>query len=249
MNRVKTKLQKGEVTIGSWIQLPNPSVAHIMGMAGYDWAAFDLEHGLISPEILPALCHALVLGGTVPFARVAQARSKDIKQALEAGCQGLIFPMIQSRQELEKAISWSCYPPYGTRGVGYSEANLFGKEFDRCVPDSVLDMVFVAQIENTAALESIEEILSVERLDAIIVGPYDLSASMGLTARFDHPDFLAAMDRIESAAKAAGIPMGTHIVQPAPEMLRQRIEDGHRFIAYGVDTVFLWRGAQRPESE
>lgn len=248
MNSVKTRLQNGEVTVGSWIQLPNPSVAHIMGKAGYDWAAFDLEHGLISPETLPALCHALARGGTVPFARVAQARPKDIKQALEAGCQGLIFPMIQNRQELENAISWSCYPPYGIRGVGYSEANLFGKEFDRCVPASALDLVFVAQIENTAAVESIEEILAVERLDAIMVGPYDLSASMGITAAFDHPDFRAAMDRIASAARAAGKPMGTHVVQPDPETLRRAIKDGQKFIAYGIDTVFLWRGAQRPDT-
>ena len=246
MNLVKKKLEQGQPTIGTWLQLPNVSVAEIIAQSGYDWVAIDLEHGSFSLEILSLICLALEQGNTVPFARIAQIQQKDIKQALDAGVKGLILPMICSSDELKNAISWACYPPYGTRGVGYSRANLFGKNFNQCVPESSRDLVLIAQIEHIRAVEALDEILSVNGLDGIIVGPYDLSASMQLTARFDHPDFISAIEKIEEKAKQYRIPMGIHIVQPDPEILQKKIKEGYQFIAYGIDAVFLYRASECP---
>lgn len=249
MTPVKKRLSSGKPTIGSWLQLPDISVAEIMGQAGYDWVAIDLEHGSFSTQSLPAICMALELGDTLPFVRVAQPVSKDIKQALEAGARGLIFPMISNAEELKKAIDWANYPPYGTRGVGYSRANFFGKNFSEQVPESSKDLVLVAQIEHIQAVQSLDEILVVDRLDAILIGPYDLSASMGLTAQFDHPDFIAVIKGIEEKARRHSIPFGLHIVQPDPDALSRRIEEGHQFIAYGTDAVFLYRSAECPQQK
>lgn len=246
MNIVKNKLKQGKPTIGSWMQLPNISVAEIMGQAGYDWVAIDFEHGSFSLEILTALCLALENGDTVPFARIAQAQQKEIKQALDAGVKGLIFPMINNAEELKRTISWASYPPYGTRGVGYSRANLFGKYFNELVPESVNELVLIAQIEHIDAVKKLEEILAVERLDGIIVGPYDLSASMNLTGKFDHPEFQSILCEIENTAKEFSIPMGLHIVQPDIELLKKKIEDGYQFIAYGIDALFLYNAAENP---
>lgn len=243
---IRQKLEAGSVSIGSWMQIPSADVAEIMGKAGFDWIVVDLEHGAFSRHTLPDILRALELGGTIPLARVAQPRQKDIKSALDAGAKGIILPMIESAQQLEEAISWACYPPKGTRGVGYCRANLYGKEFDPYVAGPANEILIVAQIENAAALQDLNAILAVKPLDAIIVGPYDLSASMNLTAQFEHPKFEEAMRDIHGKAKNASVPMGLHIVQPDREVLNEKIEAGYQFIAYGTDAVFLWQGAEFP---
>ncbi len=243
---IRDNLKNGKSTIGSWMQIPNTSVAEIMGQAGYDWVAVDMEHGHFSNAILPDIFRALELGGTVPFARVAQCHPKDIKQALDAGAQGIILPMIERKDQLEEGINWAYYPPKGTRGVGYSRANLFGKEFNKYIDRFCSKILVIAQIEHVRAVQELDAILSVSDLDAIMVGPYDLSGSMGLTAQFEHPDFLRVMDTILQKAKNNNVPMGLHVVQPNKEWLKAKITEGYQFIAYGIDAVFLYNSAERP---
>jgi 2-dehydro-3-deoxyglucarate aldolase len=230
VTHIKAALQQGTPSIGSWMQIPSTSVAEIMGQAGYDWVAVDLEHGNFSCETMPDIFRALELGGTIPLARVAQCHPKDIKQALDAGAQGVILPMVESKEQLEDAISWSFYPPRGRRGVGYSRANGFGKNFDFYVQNKAEDLLIVAQIEHIKVIQNLEDILSVKFLDAIMVGPYDLSGSMNLTAQFQHPDFLNAMYTISYKAKQYNIPMGTHIVQPDKVHLQAKLSEGYRII-------------------
>jgi len=243
---IKKKLKKGYPTIGSWMQLPDTSVAEIMGNSGYDWIAVDLEHGGFSRLILPDIFRSLLIGGTVPFARVAQTNPNDIKQALDAGAQGLILPMIKSGKQLEEAISNALYPPKGNRGIGYCRANLFGKDFDSYFENSK-DILLVAQIEHFQAVSSLDEILSVEGLDAIMVGPYDLSGSMDLTGQFENPQFLETMELIAAKASEYKVPMGAHIVQPDKHILESKVLEGHQFIAYGIDSVFLYNSSEKPK--
>lgn len=243
---IRQKLKAGDVSIGSWMQIPSADVAEVMGKAGYDWVAVDLEHGAFSQDNLPDVFRALELGGTVPFARVAQASKKDIKCALDAGAKGIILPMIEMAEQLENALSWAYYPPKGTRGVGYARANLFGQEFDLYVRESVRNTLVVAQIEHIEAVHNLGEILAAKSLDAIMIGPYDLSSSMGLTAQFEHPEFVETLRSIREKAKDAGVPVGLHIVLPDGEILKEKIEAGYQFIAYGTDAVFLWQGAACP---
>jgi len=243
---IRAKMRTG-ATIGAWMQIPSPEVAEIMGHAGYDWVAVDMEHGLFTRTGLADVCRAIELGGCVPFARVAEATKNEIKGALEAGAQGLIFPMIESRAQLDNAISWALYPDRGgSRGVGFCRANLYGKKLAAYREATAGDLILVAQIEHIRALEELPLILAHPRLDAIMVGPYDLSGSMGLTGCFDHPDFIAAMRRIQDACSRHGANMGVHVVNPNPAELAERVQQGYRFIAYGIDAVFLWRHAQRP---
>lgn len=245
INNIRSTLQEGKPSIGSWMQLPDPSVAEIMGRAGYDWVAVDLEHGTFSRQTLPGIFRALKLGGTLPLARVAQAHPKDIKQALDAGAQGLILPMIESGDQLVKAVSWALYPPQGTRGIGYCQANMFGKHFDAYLKSSAA-LLLVAQLEHIRAVQNLDEILSVEGLDAIMVGPYDLSGSMDLIGQFENPKFLKVMDTIFCKAKKNNIPMGLHVVQPDRGVLESKVIDGYQFIAYGIDAVFLYQSAEKP---
>lgn len=235
---IRAKLNAGGHSIGSWMQIPHPSVAEIMGQAGYDWVAVDMEHGAVSAHQLPDLYRALELGNTLPLARIAQGHPKDCKQALDAGAGGIIVPMIESAAQL-LAVRDACrWPPAGTRGVGFSRANLFGKHFEGYREEAQAPLL-VAMIEHHRAVVELEAILAVEGLDAILIGPYDLSASMGLTAQFDHSDFCATMEKIRTLAAANVIPAGVHVVAPSPEQLRQRLGEGYRFIAYSIDAAML----------
>jgi 2-dehydro-3-deoxyglucarate aldolase len=245
--QLRSRLRAGGVSIGGWMQIPHPSVAEIMGDAGYDWVALDLEHGAIGPHQLPDLCRALELGGTLPLARLAQGQSKDCKQALDAGVGGVIVPMIESAEQLREVCSFCCWPPSGRRGVGFSRANLFGKRFDAYREEAQAPFL-VAMIEHIRAVESLEAILQVRGLDALLVGPYDLSASMGITAQFTDPTFDAMLQRVRLLAQQHGVPCGVHVVQADRGELQRQLAAGYRFIAYSIDAVMLQSAAARPVS-
>ena len=238
INAIRQALASNQPSVGSWMQIPDASVAEIMGQSGYDWVAVDMEHGAISVHQLPDLFRALELGETLPLVRLAHGQRKDCKQALDAGAGGVIVPMVETAAQLIAVRDACRWPPAGTRGVGFSRANLFGEHFEAYREEAQAPFL-VAMIEHCRAVESLEEILAVEGLDAILIGPYDLSASMGLTAQFDAPAFIAAMERIRALCKQASIPCGLHVVMPDPEVLKQKINDGYRFIAYSIDAVFF----------
>jgi len=245
IKQIRQRLQSGGHSIGSWMQIPHSSVAEIMGQAGYDWVAVDLEHGAIGVQQLPDIFRALELGGTLPMARLAQGHTKDCKQALDAGAGGVIVPMVESAEQLEMVRDACCWPPAGSRGVGFSRANLFGKHFVAYAEEAQSPLL-VAMIEHVRAVGQLDSILRVKGLDAILVGPYDLSASMGLTAQFDHPEFKSVMARIRTETVDHSIPCGVHVVAPSPVELQQRLNEGYRFLAYSIDAVILAEGAARP---
>ena len=254
-SQMRQMLRQGKPLLGTWLQLPSPDAAEIIARMGYAWAAVDLEHGSFSRAQLPDMFRSLERWGTAPFARVACADMTLIKASLDSGARGLIFPMIAGREQLDRAIAWSLYPggaafPGGKRGVGFSRANVFGLDLDRHAdPATGLghDIVLVAQIEQAEALDQLDAIFSHPRLDACMVGPYDLSASMGLTGGFQEPLFLQAIARIEAKAREHGIGLGYHVVQPDPGVLRAKAAAGYSFLAYGIDAVFLRAGAAAPK--
>ncbi|MDR3320166.1 MAG: 2,4-dihydroxyhept-2-ene-1,7-dioic acid aldolase [Desulfovibrio sp.] len=257
---IRAMLAEDKATVGTWLQLPSSDVAELLARAGYDWVAADMEHASFSRASLPDIFRAVENGGAVPFARLPEVSKTAVKSVLEAGAQGLIFPMIESREQLDLAIDLATYPGQDDwrsageragdyRGVGYCRANAFGKDFDAYLDGMAPHIFFVAQIEHIRAVRNLDAILSHPRLDAIMVGPYDLSSSMGLTGRFDHPDFRAATAAIQAACERHNIRMGLHIVRPDTRELDRQIKNGARFIAYGIDAVFLWLGAERPRQE
>lgn len=245
IQQIRDRLRSDGHSIGSWMQLPHASVAEIMGQAGYDWVAVDLEHGAISVHQLPDLFRALELGGTLPLVRLAHGQPKDCKQALDAGAGGVIIPMVESAEQLIAVRDACRWPPAGSRGVGFSRANLFGKHFEAYREEAQAPLL-VAMIEHIGAVENLAEILLVEGLDAILIGPYDLSASMGLTARFDAPEFISTVDRIRALCNQHRVPCGVHVVKPDADALKQRLKEGDRFIAYSIDAVFLNNAAIFP---
>jgi len=244
--KIRNKLKNKLPSIGSWMQLPDQSVAEIMGNSGYDWIAVDMEHGAFSKNNLPGIFGAIASGGAAPFARVAIADSVCIKEALDTGAKGLIFPMIETGEQLETAVSNALYPPLGNRGIGFCRANMFGKNFEDYF-ENENNPIIVAQIEHKRAVENIDSILSVKGLDAIMIGPYDLSGSMDMTGDFENPEFVAVLKTIFDKAVEHGIAMGLHVVAPQKQKLKEKIDEGYQFIAYGIDAVFLYNASENPE--
>jgi 2-dehydro-3-deoxyglucarate aldolase len=245
ISKIREQLSSGLYSVGSWIQIPDASIAEIMGKSGYDWVAVDLEHGSVSVSQLPNLFRAIELGGTLPLARVAQGSTKDCKQALDAGASGIIIPMIESAKQLSEVISACRWPPSGTRGVGFSRANTFGKYFES-YSDEAQNPLIVAMIEHINAVNDLDEILNVEGLDAIFVGPYDLSASMGITGNFDEQEFVNTIEKIKRLCANRNVACGMHIVKPDKDLLKRRIAEGYQFIAYSMDSVFITTSAEIP---
>ena len=243
---IRKKLNNGGVSIGSWMQIPHSSIAEIMGQSNYDWVAVDMEHGAISVHQLPDLFRALELGNTLPLVRLAHGHSKDCKQALDAGAGGVIVPMIKNADQLRKVRDATRWPPSGNRGVAFSRANLFGKNFNEYIKEAEQPLL-IAMIEHINAINELDDILKVDGLDAILIGPYDLSTSMNLTAQFDHPEFAKAIRDIKSKSESANIPCGIHVVSPSVDDLKEKIDDNYRFIAYSIDSVILTNFLRKPE--
>ena len=243
---IRKKLNNGGVSVGSWMQIPHSSIAEIMGQSNYDWVAVDMEHGAISVHQLPDLFRALELGNTLPLVRLAHGHSKDCKQALDAGAGGVIVPMIKNADQLRKVRDATRWPPSGNRGVAFSRANLFGKNFNEYIKEAEQPLL-IAMIEHIDAINELDDILKVDGLDAILIGPYDLSTSMNLTAQFDHPEFAKAIRDIKSKSESANIPCGIHVVSPSVDDLKEKIDDNYRFIAYSIDSVILTNFLRKPE--
>ena len=146
---------------------------------------------------------------------------------------------------MKKVRDATRWPPAGRRGVAFSRANVFGKYFNEYI-DEAQQPLLIAMIEHVDAVKNLDEILQVEGLDAILIGPYDLSASMGLTAKFENQSFIDTMGIIKKKSESANMPCGVHIVMPSEGDLSAKIKSGYRFIAYSIDAVFLNNYAKRP---
>ena len=171
----------------------------------------------------------------------------NCRQALDAGAAGVIVPMVRSGQQLQAVVEWCSYPTVGIRGVGFARSNLYGKHFSAYAQsEEALNPLVVAMIEHVDAIEVLDDILAVKGLDAIFIGPYDLSASLGIPADFDNPRFKEQLARIRCVANTQNVPLGIHVVAPSKEELTGKLNEGYQFVAYSLDATFFRTAAQSP---
>ena len=236
---VKTKLKERQPTIGSWITLAHPAIAEIMAKAGFEWLVVDLEHSVITIREAEELIRVIELCGIVPLVRLSANDPVQIKRVMDAGAHGVIVPMVNSVVEAKQAVDAVRYPPQGSRGVGLARAQGYGTSFDKYLDWVNKEPVVIVQVEHIEAVNNLEAILSVDGVDGFIVGPYDLSGSLGIPGQFDHPLMKETMEKIRSVGLTSGKASGIHIVEPNIEELRQRIDQGYCFLAYSLDTRML----------
>jgi 2-keto-3-deoxy-L-rhamnonate aldolase RhmA len=238
MSLKKTIMNK-KLALGSWITLAHPAIAEIMSKAGFDWLAVDLEHSVITIREAEELIRVINLSGVTPLVRLTSNDPNQIKRVMDAGSHGVIVPMVNSIADAKKAVEAVKYPPIGKRGVGLARAQGYGTKFDEYLKWQKDSAIVIVQVEHIDAVNNLEDIFSVEGVDGYIIGPYDLSGSLGIPGQFQHPDFLEAMERVSKVAKKMNMTGGIHIIEPEPEQLQQRIKEGYQFIAYSLDIRML----------
>lgn len=238
-NGLKHKITLGQLSIGSWITLGDIAIGEILSNAGYDWLVVDLEHSTITMEQAGDLIRVIDLSGVTPLVRLTSNSEEQVKRVMDAGAHGIIVPMVNTREEAERAVGSTRYGPQGSRGVGLARAQGYGAKFREYLNWQKNEPIVIVQIEDQKALVNLEEIFSTEGVDGFIIGPYDLSCSMSIPGEFEHPDFLDVMEYIRSTGQKMGCTSGLHIVEPDIERLRQVIDEGYRFIAYSVDIRML----------
>ncbi|MBD84167.1 MAG: 2,4-dihydroxyhept-2-ene-1,7-dioic acid aldolase [Acidiferrobacteraceae bacterium] len=227
------------LTIGSWIQIGHPAVAEIMASAGFDWLAVDLEHSAITLREAEDLIRIIDIKGVIPFVRLSSNNPEQIKRVMDVGAHGVIVPMVKTPNEAQRAVKAVKYPPVGERSIGLARAQGYGAKFEHYFDWQAENTYVIVQIEHIKAVENLREILSIPGIDGYIVGPYDLSGSIGKPGIFDDPEFLSAMGEIRRVSNEVGVPGGVHIVEPDRDALKACIDEGNTFIAYGVDTRML----------
>ncbi|MFN4904403.1 MAG: HpcH/HpaI aldolase family protein [Planctomycetota bacterium] len=243
-NSVRDALKRGEPQVGTWLSLSSPLAARFMAKAGFPWLTLDMEHSNCNWETASSIFAHVAEADCVPLIRVPSITHENAKRALDLGAFGIVFPMCNTVELAELAVSSCKYPPIGTRSVGGSVHALnFGTnaaDYYRRANDEVL---VVVQAEHIDAVDQIDRILSVPGVDAVFVGPNDLLASMGKTPQMetDDPQFVDALDKILRSAKSHGVAPGIHVADA--QAAKRRMEQGWQFIAVSSELGFMNQAA------
>jgi 2-keto-3-deoxy-L-rhamnonate aldolase RhmA len=239
-------LEQHRLVVGGHVFLTDPSISEAMASFGYDFIWIDAEHGPFDKERLLAHVVAANGAGAAAFVRVASNDPAIIKPVLEMGVDGIIVPMVNSRAEAERAVAACRYPPAGVRGFGPRRANRYGRiPMDEYLRGADAGIIKIVQIEQAEAVRALDDILSAEGLDAVIIGPNDLSASIGRLGQLRHPEALALYERILRGCGLRQKPCGVSIGPGDLDWIAYWLDLGVDFIACGDDISFLSDGAAR----
>jgi 2-dehydro-3-deoxyglucarate aldolase len=232
----KTRLRARKPLFGVLLSLPSPEMTEIMADAGFDWLFIDMEHGLLGFQDVQRMIQAA--GERCPcLVRVSQNEPNLIAKALDTGAAGLIFPHVNSAAEAAACVRAAMYPPAGARSVGIARAQGFGTRVQDSIETANDRLVLVAQAEHFEAARAIEDIAAVPGLDAVFIGPFDLSASLNRPGRISHPSVRDAIGRIRAGCAARKVPCGLFVRDP--DAARKAAEAGDRLICIGTETVYL----------
>jgi 2-dehydro-3-deoxyglucarate aldolase len=233
------RLRAGEVLVGTIVTLSSPQVAELLSQAGLDWLWIDTEHAPLDA----AAAQMLLQAARIPcIVRTADGSEGTLKKALDMGADGVIVPLVNTAEQARAIVSYSKYPPAGRRAVGLVRAQAYGFELEQTVRTANERTSVIVQIEHIEGVRNIEAICAVPGIDAVFVGPYDLSGSMGLTGQVSHPQVMQAIETVRTAAQKSGRRLGIygHTADRALPFIGQ----GYTLIAVGMDTSLLGSAAR-----
>ena len=240
MGTFAARLREQQLLIGTMLTLPSPETAEIVSKCGFDWLFLDGEHGPATVLDWQRVMQA-VGGRAACILRVPSCSEEHIKKALDIGADGIIVPMVNSEAQARDAVAWTRYSPKGRRGVGLARAHGYGLEFPEYMQRANDEIALVLQAEHIDAVNNIESVASVEGVDAIFVGPHDLSASLGKMGQLDDPGVLAAIEKVCAACASRGMPLG--YFGTTAESVKPYVEAGFTLVCAGTDAGFVSRGA------
>lgn len=242
-NRLRTLWRDQQTAINGWLTIPDPFAAEMMAHQGWDTLTIDLQHGVVDYPSMLRMLQAISTTPTVPLVRVPWLEPGILMKTLDAGAYGVICPMVSTREQAQQLVAWTTYAPRGARSFGPVRALLYGgADYPAHANDTI---VRFAMIETAQALDNLDAILSVEGLDAVYVGPSDLSLALGCKPQFDdvEPKVAQAIAHIAERAQAHGLQAGVH--NGRPDIAQARIAQGYRFVTIGSDARLLAGGSQQ----
>lgn len=246
-NKLKRDLNSGKVCIGATITMSNPVVAEIMSHIGFDWLWFETEHTAMSLESVLNMLQATNGSDVSTIVRVPWNDKTMIKRVLDTGPDGVIIPLVNTKEEAEMAVKAIKYPPLGERGAGLARAQCYGMQMGEYLKTANDEVVTILMIEHIDAVNNIDEILTVKGVDSVMVGALDLSGSMGILGQTGDERVENAIQKTLEACKRAKIPCG--IVAGSPEVANKRIKEGFQNIILGLDVLYLISAAQNALSQ
>jgi 2-dehydro-3-deoxyglucarate aldolase len=242
--RLRRRLKRRERAFGAWLSIGHPEIASIFAGARGDFVGVDLEHTtteLSTGQQIIRTCHEF---GRACLPRIAPGNLEQLRRLLDAGADGVIVPQVSTRDDVNRVVEALRYPPEGRRGFGVAAAHQYGRVFDAYVRSANASLSLIVQVETIAAVERIEPIVAHPDVDGVMIGPYDLSGSLGVPGQLAHPHVRAAARRVIAACAAGSKSCGIHLVRPSLEVIRAHLADGFTFLVLGSDIFNL---AQRSE--
>ena len=241
----RQRLRGREPLFAGWTSIGHPQITEALALSGIDFIGIDIEHSTISLEQSQRIIAAAQAGGTVCLPRIASHNPEMIKRLLDSGAEGVIVPMVSSVEEVERIVSWVKYPPSGRRSFGVARAQAYGDGFaDYAARWNDLSSIII-QIETVEGVDNIDKLLAFEEIDGAMVGPYDLSGSLGIPGQIDHPRVAEAGRHVVEACARAGRACGTQLVDPDAQSMSQAVADGYTFTVLSSDVFLLGSWAKR----
>ncbi|MCP4652317.1 MAG: 4-hydroxy-2-oxovalerate aldolase [Candidatus Omnitrophica bacterium] len=236
---LKGKLRSRKTMFAAWTSLAHPSVTEMFAKIGVDFIGIDIEHSTISQEQSQRIIAASQSGGSLCLPRVATHNMEMIKRLLDSGADGLIVPMVETASQAREIASWMQYPPQGIRGFGISRAQGYGFDFDQYINDWNESGFLIVQIESITAVDNIDKILSVDAIDGVMIGPYDISGSLGIPGQIEHAKVKKAAGRVIDACKKFGKGCGTQDITPCKKSVCEKFDQGYTFVVLASDIFIL----------
>jgi len=237
LNDLRNKVKAGNATVGVWQMTSDVSTTCVMASLGFDWIVVDLEHSMIDLGRVESIFIAAERYDVVPLVRLPNMDPYLARRLLDSGAQGILIPVVEEAKKLSNFIKHCLYPPKGKRGLGLIRANLWGDELEKYYAE--FKPLIIPQIETLKGYDNLEEILDEDAVDGIFIGPYDLSASIGLPGDLEHPKMKKILSDIKKTTLKKNKFVGIHQVEPDKESLNKKIEDGYNFVAFSTDTVAI----------
>lgn len=242
---LKKKLRNRERLFAGWVSFSHPSITETFARAAFDFIAIDMEHSTITlPEAQRII--AASQGEGVPCLPRPVSHSNDwIKPLIESGADGMLIQMVNTPQQVQSLINDIKYPPLGKRSYGVNRAQAYGFDFDTYINNWNKESIFMIQVESIEAVENIESLVAFDEVDAVMIGPLDISGSLGVPGQTNHPLVIEASKKVIAACKKYEKSCGTQVAEATEESAKELFDLGHTFAILGSDLFVLWKWAEK----
>ena len=230
---------------GAWTSLGHPSITEIFSRSGVDFIGIDLEHSTISLDQAQQIIATAQAGGAACFPRVGSHNAEHVKRLLDSGADGIIFPMVSTAEQVRQIIDWCKYTPVGKRSYGVARAQGYGFGFEQYTQRWNENSTIIIQIESVEGVEAIDELLSFEAIDGVMIGPYDLSGCLGIPGQLSHARVVEACSKVVKACQLRNKACGTQIVEVSAEAVDAAFSAGYTFAVLASDVFLLWKWSER----